>query len=55
MTEAKIRELSDAAFKDHQITEMSRNGVFRSWRCGRSNSGIYALALIYLTQQTSGI
>lgn len=39
--EQAIRELSDDSFKDHQITELSRNGVFRSWRCGRPSSGTY--------------
>lgn len=33
--EAEVRRNSDRAFKDHVITELSRNGVYRSWRCGR--------------------
>lgn len=40
--EKRIREISDKAFEDHEITELSRNGVFRSWRCGRPKSGVYA-------------
>ena len=37
-----ISQNAKDAFKDHQITELSRDGVFRSWRCGRPNSGVYA-------------
>jgi hypothetical protein len=40
-----IRRLSDDAFKLHQITELSRNGVFRSWRCGRPDRGVYAFMI----------
>ena len=38
-TEEMIRGLSDEAFQNHQITELMRSGVYRSWRCCRPEGG----------------
>ena len=40
--EQEIRRISDDAFKNHRVVELSRNGVFRSWRCCQPGSGMYA-------------
>ena len=44
-TERLHRELSDKAFKDHGITELSRSGVYRSWRCAKPDSRIYSFVI----------
>lgn len=43
--EADIRRNSDKAFKNHVVTELSRNGVFRSWRCAEPGTGIFAFTI----------
>lgn len=43
--EADIRRNSDREFKDRVITELSRNGVFRSWRCAKPGTGIFAFTI----------
>ncbi len=37
----QIHEIATGAFKDHVIQEQSRNGVYRSWRCGRVGTSVY--------------
>lgn len=39
--EKEVRHFSDWGFADHVITERSRQGVFRSWKCAKPNSWTY--------------
>jgi hypothetical protein len=39
--EKEVREAAQRAFKDHVIELRSRDGVYRTWRCGKPEESIY--------------
>lgn len=39
---ANVEALAKKAFKDHVVTEELRVGVFRSWKCAKPGTGVYA-------------
>lgn len=38
-------DMAADAFKDHVVTERLNQGMFRSWRCARPNSGTYGFTV----------
>jgi hypothetical protein len=43
--EQRIREMSDRCFAEHKITQVLAQDIYRSWICGRQDSGTYAFVI----------
>lgn len=41
----ETRVAAEREFAQHQITELSRNGVFRTWRCAKPGTGMYGFMI----------